>query len=110
MYCSGYGDIGHSWSSWRRVRAHLSTLLTAGTTTRAASSLLPPSSRFKAVIREAATKVTQKAIQMRSRDNADNPAPSPAPSALLARTQVGIAAAFSRVVAACVEIIWNSCA
>ena len=61
--------------------------------------------KFKAVIREAAANAARKASLKRSRDIVDNPAPPPAPPAPLARRQVGIAAVFSRVVAACVEMI-----
>ena len=78
---------------------------------RRCSALLPPRSSRRssaAVIREAAAKAAHKAILERARGNADNPAPFPAPPAPPARRQVGIAAAFSCVVTACVEIIWNS--
>ena len=88
MYCSGYGDIGHSWSSWCRVRTHFSSdapMALAAGTTACASIGAAATEKFKAVIREAAAKAAHKASLKRARDNADNPAPFPAPMAPLAR-------------------------
>ena len=111
LYCSEEGDSGFSWSSWHRVRGHLSSdvsMATAVGTTACAHIDAAAADKFKAVIREAAAKAAQKASLKRARANVDNTAPPPAPPAPLARRQVGIAAAFSRVVAACVGIIPNS--
>jgi hypothetical protein len=60
--------------------------LAAGTTARARIDAVA-ADKFKAVIREAAAKAAQEASLKRSRDNVDNPAPSPTPSAPPARTR-----------------------
>ena len=82
VYCSEHGDSGHSWSSWTRVRAHLSNdaamALAAGTTACAHVGAVA-ADKFKAVIREAAVKAAQKASLKRACGNVENPAPSPAP-------------------------------
>ena len=93
------------------MRADLSSgapmALAAGTTACASIDAVA-AEKFKALTRETAVKAAQKASLKRSRDNADNPGSFSELPAPPARRQVGIVAAFSRVVAVCVEMIWNS--
>ena len=111
VYYFKRGHIGHSWSSLTRVRARLSSdatmALAAGTAARTRIDAVA-ADKFKAVIRETAANAAQTESLKRARGNADDHAPRPAPSAPLARKQTGTAAAFSRVVAACVGMIRNS--
>ena len=114
VYCSQDGDIGHSWSSWVRVRVHLSSdaaMALAVDTAPCAHVDAAAADKFKAAIREATAKAAHKASLKRARGNADDPTPPPAPStpsAPPARKKSGIAAAFSCVVAACVGMIRSS--